>query len=97
MILVLVETDANGAVEVSRETVTFGRNLAAAGGGVPVDAVVVGDRSGPAASRRWREQLAAYGVRTLHHVAGDAFEAYGGAAWAERGPVGPARPRSPSS
>lgn len=80
MILVLVETDANGAVEVSRETVTFGRNLAAAGGGVPVDAVVVGAVA--CGVEALREQLAAYGVRELHHVTGDAFDAYGGAAWA---------------
>ena len=44
MIVVLVEKDLDGlAVEVSRETVTFARSLSEAGGGVPVDAVVVGD------------------------------------------------------
>ncbi|HYQ32434.1 MAG TPA: electron transfer flavoprotein subunit alpha/FixB family protein, partial [Lapillicoccus sp.] len=48
-----------------------------AGGGVPVDAVVVGEL--PA---NLREQLAAYGVRTVHHAAGEAFDAFSGAAWA---------------
>ena len=70
MILVLVETDADGVVEVSREALTFARDLSAAGGGVPVDAVVVGD----AGRRALREQLAAYGVRTVHHAGGDGFD-----------------------
>ena len=77
MILVLVETDASGAVEVSREAISFARDLAAAGGGVPVDAVVVGEL--PA---NLQEQLAAYGVRTVLHAAGEAFDAFSGAAWA---------------
>jgi electron transfer flavoprotein alpha subunit len=80
MILVLVETDASGAVEVSRETITFAAGLSAAGGGVPIDAVVVGDLPCPA--EQLTDQLAAYGVRDVHHVTGDAFAAYGGAAWA---------------
>ena len=46
MILVLVETDASGAIEVSREAITFARDLSAAGGGVPVDAVVIGEVPG---------------------------------------------------
>lgn len=77
MILVLVETDATGAVEVSRESLTFARSLSEAGGGVPVDAVVVGalpEGLGP--------QLAAYGVRTVHHAGGDELAAFSGAAWA---------------
>lgn len=78
MILVLVEKGPDGlAVEVSRETVTFARSLSAAGGGVPVDAVVVGEVPGAL-----RDQLASYGVREVHALAGDAFAAYGGAAWA---------------
>lgn len=80
MILVMVETDATGAVEVSRETITLARGLSAAGGGVPVDAVVVGE---PACDLTTLvEQLAAYGVREVHHATGEAFAAYGGAAWA---------------
>ena len=80
MILVLVETDASGAVEVSRETITFARGLSAAGGGVPIDAVVIGELATPAEAVA--EQLASYGVRDVHHVTGDAFAAYGGACWA---------------
>ena len=78
MILVLVETSLGGeAVEVSLEAVTFARSLSAAGGGVPVDAVVVGQ---PSASLV--ETLAAYGVRRVHALSGSAFEAFSGAAWA---------------
>ena len=80
MILVLIETDAGGATEVSRETVTFARGLAAAGGGIPIDAVVVGEVSGGVEALA--EQLATYGVRDVHHAIGEAFDAYGGAAWA---------------
>jgi electron transfer flavoprotein alpha subunit len=78
MILVLVEKDLAGdAVEVSLETLTFARSLSEAGGGVPVDAVVVGDVS-PAL----RSVLAAYGVRDVHALTGPAFDAFAGAAWA---------------
>jgi electron transfer flavoprotein alpha subunit len=77
MILVLVETDASGAVEVSRETLTFARSLGDAGGGIPVDAVVVGEVDDAVP-----EQLAAYGVRTVHRAAGEPFASYAGAAWA---------------
>ena len=77
MILVLVETDASGAVEVSREALTFARDLSAAGGGVPIDAVVVGP-----VPPGLREQLAAYAVRTVHHADGEGYAAFSGAAWA---------------
>jgi len=77
MILVLVETDADGAIEVTRETITFGRALAAEGGGVPIDAVVIGPFPDGLVA-----QLGAYGVRDVHHVTGEAFTAYSGAAWA---------------
>jgi electron transfer flavoprotein alpha subunit len=70
MMLVLVETGADGVAEVSREALTFARSLAA-----DVDAVVVGDVSDLA-----RDQLAAYGVRTVHRASGEAFSAYAGAA-----------------
>ena len=33
MIIVYVETDASGATEMSREAITFARQLSAAGGG----------------------------------------------------------------
>jgi electron transfer flavoprotein alpha subunit len=62
---------------VSLEALTFARNLAATGGGVPVDAIVIGD-----VGDELRKDLAAYGVRTVHVVGGDAVAAYSGAAWA---------------
>ena len=66
MILVLVEKDLHGAaVEVSLETLTFARSLSEAGGGVPVDAVVVGEVTDDLQAR-----LAAYGVREVHTLAG---------------------------
>ena len=71
-VLVLVETDAGGATEVSRETLTFVRGL-----GHDVHALVVGD--GPPGLV---DQLGAYGVTTVHHADGDAFTAYAAAAWA---------------
>jgi electron transfer flavoprotein alpha subunit len=78
MILTLVEKNLDGtAVEVSLEALTFARNLSAAGGGVPVDALVVG-----ALSDELRKELAAYGVRTVHAVGGEGVSAYAGAAWA---------------
>ncbi|GAA1779624.1 electron transfer flavoprotein subunit alpha/FixB family protein [Nocardioides hankookensis] len=78
MIVVLVETTPSGeAVEVSREAITFARALAEAGGGVPVDAVVVGEPSADLVAT-----LASYGVRTVHALTGEAFASYAGAAWA---------------
>jgi electron transfer flavoprotein alpha subunit len=78
MILVLVETTLDGnPVEVSLEAITFARDLSASGGGVPVDAVVVG-----AASDELVKELAAYGVRNVHQVTGDGVAAYSGAGWA---------------
>ncbi|HWM72745.1 MAG TPA: electron transfer flavoprotein subunit alpha/FixB family protein [Nocardioides sp.] len=77
MIIVYVETDASGAAEMSREAITFARDLSAAGGGVPIDAFVAGDLPDGLA-----DQLGAYGVRAIHHAVGDAVSAYGGAVWA---------------
>ncbi len=71
-VLVLVETDDDGAIEVSRETLTFARDL-----GDDVQALVVGD--GPAGLV---EQLGTYGVATVHHADGEAFTSYSAAAWA---------------
>jgi electron transfer flavoprotein alpha subunit len=80
MILVFVETDVSGPTEVSREAVTFARTLSAAGNGVPIDAVVVGR---PVADlQSVVEILGSYGVHRVHHVTGDGFAAYSGAAWA---------------
>jgi electron transfer flavoprotein alpha subunit len=71
-VLVLVETDDEGIVEVSRETLTFARDL-----GPEVRALVVG--AGPAGLV---DQLGAYGVTTVHHADGEAFGSYAAAAWA---------------
>jgi electron transfer flavoprotein alpha subunit len=71
-VLVLVETDDEGVVEVSRETLTFARDL-----GSDVRALVVGD--GPAGLL---DQLGAYGVATVQHADGEAFGSYAAAAWA---------------
>jgi electron transfer flavoprotein alpha subunit len=76
MILVLVETDAAGATEMSLETVTFARLLAKRTDG-PVHALVVGARPDGLV-----DQLGGYGVTEVRHATGDAFTAYGGAAWA---------------
>jgi len=77
MILVYVETTPDGVNEVSLETVTFARKLSAAGGGVPIDAVVVGPAPDGVPA-----QLAAYGVRTVHHADSDDFDRFSGAATA---------------
>jgi electron transfer flavoprotein alpha subunit len=78
VILTLVETDLEGAaIEVSLEAVSFARDLSAAGNGVPVDAVVLAD-----VSEDLRSELAAYGVRNIHHVGGEGVAAYSGAGWA---------------
>jgi electron transfer flavoprotein alpha subunit len=78
MILVLVEKDLDGAPsEVSLESLTFARSLSEAGGGVPIDAVVVGDVSADLQST-----LAAYAVRDVHRLGGAGFDAFAGAAWA---------------
>lgn len=78
MIVILIETEADGtATEVSLETITFARSLSAAGGGVPMDCVVVGEPTAELVG-----QLGSYGVRELHVASGEAFSAYSGAAWA---------------
>ncbi len=71
MIVVLVETLGDEVVEVSRETLTFARQL-----GEPIRAVVVGGPAGPLA-----EQLGRYGVVEVLEVTGSAFSAYAPAAW----------------
>jgi electron transfer flavoprotein alpha subunit len=82
MILVYVESDADGVDEVSREALTFARTLSAAGGGVPVDAVVVPDADAAWSSSERIQTLAAYGVRDVHVADGDAFATYAAAAHA---------------
>jgi electron transfer flavoprotein alpha subunit len=75
MILVLTEFDAEESAEVSLEALTFARTLSAAGGGVPIDAVVVGETPDDLA-----DQLGRYAVRDVYRVTGDAFSAYSAAA-----------------
>lgn len=78
MIIVLVEVSPAGeAVETSREAVTFARDLSAAGGGVPIDAVVVGTPDQSLVG-----VLASYGVRRVHALTGPAYDSFSGAAWA---------------
>jgi electron transfer flavoprotein alpha subunit len=77
MILVLVETDAQGAIEVSRETLTFARGLADKQGDTPVHALLVGPAGGSVAA-----QLGEYGVAEVHHAEGEVFDSYAAAAWA---------------
>ena len=78
MILVLVEVSPAGeAVETSREAVTFARDLAAAGGGVPIDAVLVGTPDDALVG-----VLASHGVRRVHALTGPAYDSFSGAAWA---------------
>ena len=72
MILVLVETDADGVTEVSKETLTFARSM-----GEPVHALLVGDAPDGVAG-----QLGEYGVEAVQHAQGEAFSAYAAAAWA---------------
>jgi len=81
MIVVLVETDAEGATLVSRETLTFARGLGDAAGGVPVDAVVVGPVE-PDVRAGLLAHLGDQGVRRVHHAADERLAAYSAAAWA---------------
>ncbi len=70
-VLVLVETDADGVIEVSREALTFARDIG------DVHALVVGD--GPSGLV---DQLGAYGVSSVLHADGEPFTSYAAAAWA---------------
>ena len=69
MTLVLVETDGTGAIEVSRETLTFVRDI-----NQPVHALVVGDLPPSLV-----DQLGEYGVESVKHVDGPAFATYAAA------------------
>lgn len=86
MIVVLIETDAEGVTDTSLETIRFARDLAAQGGGVPVHGVVI------STDARWRslldhqgdvvDQLGKHGVSTLYVAGGDGYATYAAAAWA---------------
>ena len=71
-VLVLVETDEGGAVEVSRETLAFVR-----GTDPDVRALIVGE-----VSPELVDQLGSYGVREVLRADGEAFSSYAAAAWA---------------
>ena len=78
MIVVYVETTAEGVDEVSLEAVTFARDLLRSRRRRP-------DRRGrgrAGARRASAAELAAYGVRTVHHADSDDFELFSGAATA---------------
>ncbi|MCW2761703.1 MAG: electron transfer flavoprotein subunit alpha/FixB family protein [Marmoricola sp.] len=77
MILVYAETSTEGVSEVSLETVALARGLSEACGGIAIDAVLVGPAPDGAAA-----ELAAYGVRTVHHADADDFDRFSGAATA---------------
>ena len=81
MIAVLVETDDQGATLVSRETLTFARDVAERSGGAPVHAVMVGALAGDAESLLM-PQLAELGVSVLHRAEDERLSAYAAAAWA---------------
>lgn len=81
MIVCWVHADGSGCVsEISREALTMARQLAAAGGGVPIDAVHVGEVPGGSVERL-SDSLAEYGVRRLYLARGEGFAAFSGAAW----------------
>lgn len=84
MIVVFVETVGDLVSEVSRETLTFARSLSEAGGGVPFDALLVGDEPNDAVVSELgrygvREVLVASAVGEVGEVGG--FGAFAGAAW----------------
>ncbi len=81
MILVLVETDEQGVTVVSRETLTFARDLAARAGGGEVDALVVTDPE-EALPSDVLAQLGEQGVTRVHRVAEPRLNSYAAAAWA---------------
>ncbi len=81
MIVVLVETDAQGATLVSRETLTFAREVAVRRGGEPVHAVVVGALPGDV-EPLLLSHLGEQGVAVVHHAQDDRLSSYAAAAWA---------------
>ncbi len=79
MILVLAELEGGGASETTLEALAMARSLAADGEAGAIGAVVIGavpDRDALAT------ELGAHGVTAVHHAVGEAFDAFGGAAWA---------------
>ena len=77
MILVFVETLDGVVEETTLETIRFARDLAAEGGGVPVNGLVVGE-----ASDVTRKQLGEHGISTMYVADGPDLSTYAAAAWA---------------
>lgn len=80
MILVLVETDGQGATLVSREALTFARGLGSRLA-VPVHVVVVGPIDDDVSALLLR-QLGEQGVAAAYHAVDDRLSSYAAAAWA---------------
>jgi electron transfer flavoprotein alpha subunit len=78
VIVVLVENDSSGALEVSREALTFARELGSRSG-QPVQAVVIGE---PAAADKLLDQLGEQGVAVAHRPDDARLDSYAPAAWA---------------
>jgi electron transfer flavoprotein alpha subunit len=75
MILVLVETNADGVTLFSREALTFARGLAQ-GRGETVEAVLIGEVTDAV-----RAQLGEQGIAVAHHPQDERLAAYSGSAW----------------
>lgn len=76
MIVVFVETDADGVTLFSREALTFARSLGQRAGH-PVEAVLIGAASDAAVT-----QLGEQGVAVAHRPDDDRLDSYSAAAWA---------------
>jgi electron transfer flavoprotein alpha subunit len=81
MIAVLVETDAQGATLVSREALTFARQVAGRSGNVPVHAIVIGPRT-QVVEAPLLSQLGEQGVSVVHRAEDERLSSYAAAAWA---------------
>ncbi len=79
MIVVLVETDREGATLVSREALTFAREVADRAGAGPLHAVLVGPVADDV-DAALQGHLAEQGVAALHHAVDDRLTAYAAAA-----------------
>lgn len=81
MILVLVETDADGIALTSREALSFSRTLGKRLHYGDLEAVLVGPMADDLRPRIV-EQLAEQAVTVLHHADDERLSSYGAAAWA---------------
>lgn len=81
MILVLVETDAEGIALTSREALTFARSLGERLGDADLDAVLVGPLPDELRTHVVTH-LGEQGVRTAHHADDERLGSYGATAWA---------------